>query len=239
MVRIQIRGAWPGPLILQRGWYRGAARPWNEDIPMAHFRAERGGSGFLADCAGALLELAGVTGVLSSPLLPNARRPWEEAGFTLHARLLLLRRELNGLAEPEHLVAAGDRRDLAEALAVDRAAFEPFWRLDLLGLREAMGATPRSAVHLVRRPGGGLTGFAVTGVGTSLAYLQRLAVDPAWQSRGIGRSLIRTAAAWARGQGATALLLNTPDGNQSAATLYESEGFRTVSRDLAVLSRTA
>jgi ribosomal protein S18 acetylase RimI-like enzyme len=239
VAKIQIQGTWPGPLTLQRGWYRAAARRWNEDVPMAHFRVERGGAGFLADCTEALLELAGVTGVLSSPLLPGARHPWEEAGFTLHARLLLMRRELNGLAEPEHAVEAGDRRDLGEALTVDRAAFEPFWRLDLLGLREAMGATPRRAIHLMRRPGGGLIGFAVTGVGTSLAYLQRLAVDPPWQSRGIGRSLVRTAAAWAQRQGAAALLLNTPDGGQPAAALYESEGFRTVARDLAVLGRTA
>jgi len=238
-VRTHIQGTWPGLVILQRGWYRAAARPWNDDTPMAHLRVERGGSGFLAECAGALLELEGVTGVLSPPLLLDARPPWEEAGFTLHARLLLLRRELDGLAEPQHVVMAGDRRDLGEALAVDRSAFEPFWRLDPLGLREALEATPRSAVHLVRRPGGGLTGFAVTGVGTSLAYLQRLAVDPAWQSRGIGRSLVRTAAAWAHRQGASALLLNTPDGNRSAASLYESEGFRTVTRDLAVLARTA
>jgi len=206
---------------------------------MAHLRVERGASGFLADCTDALLRLAGVTGVLSSPLLPGARRPWEEAGFTLHARLALLRRELSDLAGPEHAVEDGDRRDLDEALAVDRAAFEPFWRLDLLGLQEAVEATPRSAVHLVRRPDGGLAAFAVTGMGSSLAYLQRLAVDPAWQSRGIGRSLVRTAAAWAQRRGAAALLLNTHDGNDPAAALYESEGFRTVTRDLAVLGRTA
>lgn len=206
---------------------------------MAHLRLERGGAGFLADCAAALLQLDALEGVLSPPLLPGARPSWEDAGFALHARLLLLRRQLDRLTEPEHLVSPGDGRDLAEALAVDRAAFEPFWRLDLLGLREALQATARSAVHLVRRPGGGLTGFALTGVGTSLAYLQRLAVDPAWQARGIGRSLLRAAAAWARERGASALLLNTPDGNRSAASLYESEGFRTVSRDLAVLARLA
>ena len=186
MVRIQIQGTWPGPLTLQRGWYRAAVRPWNEDIPMAHLRMERGGAGFLGDCAQALLGLPGLTGVLSSPLLPAARHPWEEAGFTLHARLLLLRRELNGLAPPEHQVESGDRRDLSEALALDRAAFEPFWRLDLLGLREAMAATPRSAVHLVRRPGGALTGFAITGVGSPLAHLQRLAGAPGWPAPGGG-----------------------------------------------------
>ncbi len=48
----------------------------------------------------------------------------------------------------------------------------------------------------------------------------------------------RPGALWAREQGASALLLNTPDGNESAAALYESEGFRTITRDLAVLGRT-
>lgn len=235
-MRIEARGTWPGPLSLRRGWNLAAARPWNEDIPMAHLRIERGGGGFLADCADFLLGLPGVTGILTPPLLPDLRPPWEAAGFTIHSRLLLLRRELDAVPPNEHRVALGDARDLEEALEVDRAAFEPFWRLDARGLREALAATARHAVHVVRRPGGGLTGFAITGAGTTLAYLQRLAVDPLWQGRGIGRSLVRAAAAWARGQGAGALLLNTPDADGAGASLYQAEGFRTVARDLAVLS---
>jgi ribosomal protein S18 acetylase RimI-like enzyme len=232
-------GTWPGPLTLQRGWSRAVARPWNDAIPMAHLRVERGGPGFLTGCAQALLALPGVTGVLSPPLLEAARPPWQEAGFAPHARLVLMRRPLDEVAPPQHSVMPGDLRDLDDALRVDQAAFDPFWRFDRTALLEAVNATARHAVHLVRRPGRGLAGFAVTGVGRALAYLQRVAVDPAWQGRGIGRSLIRAGAAWAQAQGAAALLLNTPDGNQAAAALYESEGFRTVTRDLAVLARLA
>jgi GNAT superfamily N-acetyltransferase len=206
---------------------------------MAHLRVERGGPGFLEECAAALLGLPGVTGVLSPPLLADARPPWEQAGFAPHARLVLMRRELDGLPAPGHAVAPGDLRDLADALQVDRAAFDPFWRFDRTALVEAFHATPERAIHLVRRPGGGLAAFAVTGRSGSQAYLQRVAVDPAWQARGIGRSLVRTAAAWARAAGASALLLNTPEQNASAAALYASEGFRTVTRDLAVMGRMA
>ena len=237
-MKVRLEGDWPGPVVLQRGWSRAVARPWNDTTPMAHLRIERGSAGFVEDCAAALLALPGVTGVLSPPLLPAHRGPWEEAGFGPHARLLLMRRELDGLPAAGHLVASGDLRDLGEALRVDQAAFDSFWRFDRTALLEAVQATGHRAIHLVRRPGGGLAGYAITGRGGSLAYLQRVAVDPAWQGRGLGRSLVRSSAAWAEAEGASALLLNTPEDNAPAAALYSSEGFRTVTRDLAVLSRT-
>lgn len=239
MLKVRIEGDWPGPVTLQRGWARAAARPWNETTPLAHLRVERGGVGFLEECAAALLDLPGITGVLSPPLLPAARPPWEQAGFRPHARLVLMRRELDGPAASGHVVVPGDLRDLGDALRVDQAAFDSFWRFDRTALLEAVNATTQRAVHLVRRPGGGLAGYAITGRGGTLAYLQRVAVDPAWQGRGIGRSLVRTAGAWAEAQGASALLLNTPEGNAPAAGLYASEGFRTITRDLAVMGRQA
>jgi len=239
VLKVRVEGDWPGPLTLQRGWQRAVARPWNDATPLAHLRIERGGPGFLEECARALLALPGLSGVLSPPLLPAARPPWEQAGFGPHARLILMRRELHGLPPPAHVVAAGDLRDLDDALRVDQAAFDAFWRFDRIALLEAVQATPRHSIHLVRRPGGGLAGFAVTGCHGPHAYLQRVAVDPAWQGRGLGRSLVRATAAWAEAQGASALLLNTPAANAAAAGLYAAEGFRTVTRDLMVLGRSA
>ena len=238
-MKVRFQGTWPGTVTLQRGWHRAVARPWNDDLPLAQLRLERGSAGFLADCTDSLLAVPGITGVLSPPLLPGARAPWEAAGFTPHSRLLLLRRELDALPAPTCPVVTGDPDDLAEADAVDRAAFDPFWRLGRAGLRDALAATPRRTLLLARHPDGGLAGFAIAGAGLSLAYLQRLAVDPAARSAGIGRSLVRAAGRWARGKGAGALLTNTPEGSEAAAAFYESEGFQAVTRDLAVLGRSA
>jgi ribosomal protein S18 acetylase RimI-like enzyme len=100
---------------------------------------------------------------------------------------------------------------------------------------EAMAATPRAVLHVVRNAGGGLAGFAVSGAGTSIAYLQRLAVDPRSQGRGIGRSLVRSSARWAKRMGSRVLMLNTQIDNDGAIALYESEGFVALKDPLAVL----
>lgn len=202
---------------------------------MAHLRLVRGGGArFLADCVHTLAGI-GVAPVLSPPLPPSAQKTWREADFERHADLVLMRRLLDRIDPPGHLVHTGGRDDLDEVLRIDGAAFDDFWRFDRRGLLEAMMATPRGVLHVVRRQGGGLAGYAVSGIGTTIAYLQRLAVDPGMQRLGIGRSLVRTAARWAKGEGARVMMLNSPTANAPAIRLYESEGFATLDEPLAVL----
>jgi ribosomal protein S18 acetylase RimI-like enzyme len=160
---------------------------------------------------------------------------WREAQFLPHAELSLLRLDLDRIGAPSHLVVAGSASDIREALRIDAAAFDEFWRFDRNAMEEALSSTRNSVIHVVRKAGGGLAGFAVTGVGVTIAYLQRLAVDPAAQGRGIGRSLVRSSARWASREGARSLLLNTQLENEPAIRLYESEGFRVLSEPLAVL----
>ena len=239
MTKVRMEGSWPGHVVLRRGWARAESRPWNDAVPMAHLRLVRGGgSSFIDDCVETLLDL-GITAVLSPPLPRSARTAWEAAGFDLYADLTLMRRTLDRISPPSHLVLTGDNGDIAEALRIDSVAFEEFWRFDDRALDEAMAATASSALHVVRSIDGGLAGFAVTGVGQTIAYLQRLAVDPRWQAQGIGRSLVRTSARWAKKAGAGTLMLNTQTDNTSAIGLYESEGFHLLQEPLAVLSRAA
>lgn len=239
MAKLHLEGLWPGEVVLRRGWARAESRPWNETVPMAHLRLVRGGgTSFIVDCVETLLELD-ITAVLSPPLPRTARVAWEDAGFDLCADLTLMRRSLDRMPPPSHLVLAGDDGDIPEALRIDAAAFDEFWRFDARALSEARAATPTSVLHVVRSPDEGLAGFAVTGAGQTIAYLQRLAVDPRWQGRGIGRSLVRTAARWAMRSGARAIMLNTQSDNEGAIGLYEAEGFHVLDEPLAVLRRAA
>lgn len=206
---------------------------------MAHLRLVRGGgSSFIGDCVDTLIGL-GTSAVLSPPLPRSARIAWEEAGFDLWADLTLMRRCLDRIPPPGHLVLKGSEDDIPEALRIDAAAFDEFWRFDKWALTEAMQATEESMLHVVRSSEGGLAGFAVTGAAQTIAYLQRLAVDPRWQGQGIGRSLVRASARWAKRTGSRALMLNTQTENVGAIGLYEAEGFSVLEEPLAVLSKAS
>ncbi len=120
-------------------------------------------------------------------------------------------------------------------LAIDTAAFDPFWSFGRDALVESTQATSRSAVFVIRDGDLGITGYAIVGYGHAISYLQRVAVAPDWQGCGMGRSLIRAAARSAKRHGSKALLLNTQLDNDPAIGLYESEGYVLLPEALAVL----
>jgi GNAT superfamily N-acetyltransferase len=83
---------------------------------------------------------------------------------------------------------------------------------------------PRAAFALVEVDGGPV------GVGIGVAErgwcgLFSVAVLPAFRRQGIGREIVRSLAAWARGVGAEWLYLQVVAGNKGAVSLYEQLGF--------------
>ncbi len=237
MTVVRSRGTWPGAVALRRGWALAHARPWNRDIPDAALRLVRGSSAFLEACADHLVDL-GVRGVASPPVFDSGRGVWERAGFGSHLRLDLYRCQLPKKRQPP----PSPRGRTAEAsweraAEIDRAAFDPPWRLEELGLREAYGSTTHRA-FLEVRSNGRIDGFAIVGAELGASYLQRVAVDPEAQGRGLGRSLVREAQRWADRHGAHSMLLNTQPENQRAAALYRAEGFRLLPDRLEVLRRS-
>jgi ribosomal protein S18 acetylase RimI-like enzyme len=218
-------GTWPGLMSFRRGWASASARPWNDIEPDASLRLVRGGKAFLAACSERIID-CGASSVFSSPLPATSTRTWQTAGYEEFLRLALMRLSLEEQpAAPDHLVVETDAGHLADLLAIDTDAFSSFWRFDELGLQEALEATGRSSVLIIRDSDGKPTGFAIVGFGTAISYLQRVAVAPKWQGNGMGRSLVRVAARKARDAGGRVILLNTQIDNEPAMRLYESEGY--------------
>jgi ribosomal-protein-alanine N-acetyltransferase len=186
---------------------------------------------------------AGYVEVLTSAMGPAEEEPFVQARFIVRERLHLLTREIDAerpLAAPEpqmRTVGRATRRDRAAVLALDDAAFDAFWRLGPLGLRDALDATP---VHQFRatRDKETLTGYAITGRAGSHGYLQRIAVRPDAQRQGWGRALVADAMHWLWRHGAVRAFVNTQLENDAALALYESFGFTVLPAGLAVLGRS-
>ncbi len=124
--------------------------------------------------------------------------------------------------------------DADPVLAVNAAAFEPFWRYD----DSTVLSWLLTADHAVLAESAGQpVGFALTtwNRDADYAYLIRLATLPAFRGLGIGQQLVVDALRYAQDAGAPGLALNTQASNTVSRRLYESMGFQPTGQTLAVM----
>lgn len=232
---MRVRGEWPNPVALRQGWSRAVARPWNRTRSDAHLRLVRGSSAFLTAATQTVLDL-GATAVVSQPLMAGAQRPWRAAGFETFTTLSLLRLPISGELDGGDGVRRLGDSAWKRVVAIDAASFGDYWKADLPALVEALKSTPDSVLlGADDNATGQLAGYAIVAASSGSGYLQRLAIDPAFQRRGYGRTLTRAAHNWARRRGAHTLLLNTKPDNQEALALYRSEGYVVLPERLELL----
>ncbi len=80
-------------------------------------------------------------------------------------------------------------------------------------------------------------GYGLFGRAGAAGYVQRLAVAPAAQRQGLGRSLLTDGLRWLRAHGARRAYVNTQEDNDRALTLYLGSGFEQLPVGLNVLGR--
>jgi len=185
------------------------------------------------------LARTGYTEVVTAAIGPQEAHGFLLAGFEVHERLHLLERALGDLPEaPDASLRRARRRDRPRVLEIDTAAFSGFWRLDDAGIDEALTATPASRFRVGLEPGGGVGGYAICGRAGRRGFLQRLAVAPGLEGRGLGRALVLDGLGWLRRRGVERVVVNTQEANERALRLYERLGFRRQAGGLAVLKKT-
>ena len=178
----------------------------------------------------------GFTYVRTGALSDAAAAPLLRAGWSVAARLHLLRHDLRRvpLSRTHRLRRAGDA-DLAAVTVLDDSAFPPEWRLGRTGLTDALGATPQRRFR-VAGSAGAPAGYAISGRSARDGYIQRLAVAAGHQGEGLGRALTLDGLRWLKRWRARSASVNTYVGNDVALHLYLSLGFTEIHPGLLVLT---
>jgi GNAT superfamily N-acetyltransferase len=176
----------------------------------------------------------GFRSAYTAALSPNQAEPFIAAGFTLFEELHLLRCPITSEMKAERGRTRRARKtDWDDVLTLDALAFEDFWQFDRSSLADAIQATPRHRFHVIKSTP--VMGYHVTGLGGTNAYVQRVAVHPDAQGRGLGRVLMNDSLRWAWRNGATMAQVNTQITNERAVALYERCGFTLAPYRLHVL----
>jgi GNAT superfamily N-acetyltransferase len=181
------------------------------------------------------LQEAGFREVVTNALGPAASLPLVDAGFAVRGRLHLLAHDLEALPPPSGRTRRATRFDRPGLLVADGEAFDEFWRFDSVALREAARATPRS--HIRVAPKQEPAAYGLFGRAATAGYVQRLAVAPAAQHQGLGRSLLTDGLRWLHAHGAKRVYVNTQEDNERALALYLQTGFLQLPVGLHVLGR--
>ena len=181
--------------------------------------------------------------IYTSALMDPETPGFFQSGFTLREQLYVLRHSLAAL--PERPVTEGVKirkprsAEIAEVVEVDIRCFDSFWTMDRDGLREAIEATTRArfriAVHREETRPDRIVGYAITGLGDKKGYLQRLAVDPEFQGRGIAQQLVDDGFEWLRFWRAREEFVNTQTKNERALSFYLKMGFQLLDERLNIL----
>jgi len=185
----------------------------------------------------------GVRTVMTTALGPADQEPFTVSGFAPHEHLLLLHRPIDPVDPPPRgpRTHRARRRDRDAILAVDDRAFassSTFWRFDGAALTEAGQATESCRRRIIRGADRRPVGHAVTGRTSTIGFLQRLAVDPAAEGRGVGSALVVDALRWLGRTRAREVWVNTQPGNLRARDLYLRHGFAERDVGLDVLTRS-
>ncbi|MBV6508354.1 MAG: hypothetical protein JJLCMIEE_01414 [Acidimicrobiales bacterium] len=177
----------------------------------------------------------GYTSALTSALNDTEQPAFVRAGFVPHEALYVLAHDLHDVpGEITHRLRRARRSERHEVISLDNMAFDHFWRLDQVGLDEALAATPVARFRVAVDEA--VAGYAITGRAGINGYVQRLAVHPAHQRVGIGRALVVDALDWLRRRGARLALVNTQKTNAAALGLYERLGFVRQPSELTVFT---
>ena len=123
-------------------------------------------------------------------------------------------------------------RHLDEVAVLDRRIFDPIWHKPASELQRAF---TRASEFTVATDADRVVGYQWNERNETHGHLTRLAVNPDWQSRGVGTRLFTETLSGMVEAGLTWITLNTQTDNVHSRTLYERYGFQIVGQPMPVM----
>ncbi len=180
--------------------------------------------------------------IYTSALIESETVAFVNLGFRLKEQLYVLQRTTAAAetaAREKVRLKKPSETDLTEVANLDKLCFDDFWTMDVNALLEAESATSRSRFRIATSKLAGnheqIVGYAITGLGNKKGYLQRLAVHPEFQSRGIGQLLVADGLEWLRFWRSNQIFVNTQIKNDKALNFYLKIGFILLHERLNIL----
>lgn len=112
--------------------------------------------------------------------------------------------------------------ELEQVVILDAHCFAPIWQLPIESMQKAYQQSGYATVAIYE---GKIIGYQMSTASLSTAHLARLAVDPKFQGRKIGKALLLDLFSYCLESGIYKLSVNTQDDNYSSKALYSQMGF--------------
>jgi len=105
---------------------------------------------------------------------------------------------------------------------LDARCFDPIWQLPEISMRKAYLQSGYATAAYINQQ---LVGYQITTEAPSFAHLARLAVDPNFQGKNIGKILVKNLIDYYSNKGITKISVNTQNDNFASKALYKNMGF--------------
>ncbi len=124
--------------------------------------------------------------------------------------------------------------EIGDVALLDTRCFAPIWQLPIMSLQKAYQQSGYATVALYQ---GIIVGYQMSTESLSSAHLARLAVDPDFQGKKIGKALLLDLFSHCLEAGVHKITVNTQDDNYSSKALYSKMGFIQTEEKYPVLLR--
>ena len=212
-------------------------RKWNDEVDIHYFEKKRGGKHFLKKC---LIKAQSEGLIFNSSLISSdSNKPWVEADWKISKELYLYTHYFSkkipkNIANKELKLKKFNQDDFFRIVSLDKDIFDPYWRSSNLSLLDTLKSC-RETILYTHEDTGRILAYAIVGITMRSSFLQRFAVNPEKQGKGIGSLMMENVLKDMHKRKMISMKLNTQPENIAAQKLYEKNNFILSNKRLLIM----